>query len=83
MNSFFHDLLNCLEDGERAVVVSHAAAICAYLLNFCTITVLNSKQKSRKIQRNDNIILCGKIRTPSAFVLHFQAQELSDISYIE
>ena len=76
------DIRDRLANGEKAVVVSHAAAICAYLTRFCTITVLNAEEKIRRIQFEGRTVLQGKIHTPSAFVLRFEGSNPVDISYI-
>ena len=83
MNSFMECLLSRMTDGETSVVVSHAAAICAYLMGFCTITVLDAAQKTRKITFRDHIVLSGQIKTPSAFILEFSGNRYIKISYTE
>lgn len=83
MTAFMGDLLQKMDDSETAVVVSHAAAICAYLMNFCTVTVLDAAQKVRKIVFQSETVLNGKIGTPSAFLLEFCEGVLTNISHIE
>lgn len=82
MTGFMEELIHSMSDGETAVVVSHAAAICAYLLNFCSITVTNEEKKWRHIQFEGRTVLNGPIATPGAFVLTFHSDELTDLSYI-
>lgn len=82
MDSCVLDILNRIADGEKAVVVSHAAAICAYLTKFCTITVISAEEKTRRIQFRNAVVLQGKIDTPSAFVLQFNQDVLTEISYV-
>ena len=82
MDSCVLDILNRMADGEKAVVVSHAAAICAYLTKFCTISVISAKEKMRRIKFKNTTVLQGKIDTPSAFALQFDQDELTEISYI-
>ena len=79
MTSFVNELLPKLQEGESAVIVSHAGAICAYLLNFCDITVLNAKEKLREIKFRDNVIHSGKLKTPSAFILKWRNDDLVDL----
>lgn len=81
MDACISDIRNRLADGEKAVVVSHAAAICAYLTKFCTVTVVNAEEKIRHIQFEGRTVLQGKIHTPSAFVLQFEGDIPVDISY--
>lgn len=83
MTAFMTELLARMAEGEKAVVVSHAAAICSYLLNFCTIQVLDAEQKLREIRFQDSVVLSGKIQTPCAFVLEFQSDVPSHINYME
>ena len=82
MTACINEILLVLCDGEEAVVVSHAAAICAYLLNFCTIRVLDAEHKLREITYNGKVILSGSIDTPSCFALRFDGDRLCDFSYI-
>ena len=83
MDACVTDILQTMNDGETAVVVSHAAAICSYLLQTCRITVVDPQQKVRKITYKDREIFCGKIKTPSAFCLTFDCNELTAVSYLE
>lgn len=83
MTAFMDELLHGMNDGEKAVVVSHAAAICSYLLNFCSITVSDEEKKWRHISFRSRTVLNGSIATPSAFVLTFDGTALNEISYFE
>lgn len=80
MSACINEILLGLRDGEKVVVVSHAAAICAYLLNFCTIRVLDAEHKLREITHNGKTVLAGSIDTPSCFTLYFDGDRLCDIS---
>ncbi len=80
MTACINEILLDLRDGEKAVVVAHAAAICAYLLNFCTIRVLDAEHKLREITHNGKTVLTGSIDTPSCFTLFFDGDRLCDIS---
>ena len=82
MEACIADIRDRLADGEKAVAVSHAAAICGYLTRFCTVAVLNAEEKVRHIQFEGKTVLQGKIHTPSAFVLQFEGDIPVDISYI-
>lgn len=65
MSAVMDELLCSMGDGETAVVVSHAAAICAYLLNFCSITVTNEEKKLRRISFDGQTVLDGAIALPA------------------
>ena len=59
MSACIRDILSHLPDGETALIVSHAAAICAYLQGFCTVEVTDAEQKLRKISfQGDSAIIC-------------------------
>lgn len=80
MSAAMADILSALSDGEAAVVVSHAAAICAYLQQFCEISVLDAEKKHRKIVFQQKTVLEGPIDTPSCFTLLF-SEGLSHLTY--
>ena len=83
MDSCIGEILNLLRDGEMAVAVTHAAAICAYLTKYCTISVVNASEKTRCIQFRNETILHGQINTPCAFVLKFEQDCLVELTYID
>lgn len=83
MTSFVDELLSKLSEGQTAVVVSHAAAICSYLLNFCTITVTNSEAKLRKICFGRKVVMDGAFPTPGGFILQFQNRTLANITCLK
>ena len=82
MSEFMNDLLMKMDDGESAIVVSHAAAICAYLQQYCEIQVTDVDTKRRRIVFHNKTVLDGTIKTPSCFVLTF-SKGLTAISYID
>lgn len=82
ITKFINEILFKMSENEKIVFVSHAAAICCYLMNFCEIKVLDSKTKQRKITFNNKTILSGKIEIPSAFVLGFEENILKNIMYM-
>ncbi len=77
------DILSGLRNGQSAVVVSHAAAICAYLMEFasCEVTVMDADTKSRKVVFHGKKIHEGPIPAPSYFVMMFEDGELADLDY--
>lgn len=81
MSEFMNALLAEMEEGESAFVVSHAAAICAYLQQYCEIQVTDVSTKRRRILFHNTTVLDGKIKTPSCFVLTFE-KDLVSVSYI-
>lgn len=81
MNQAVHSILGQMKDGETVLSVSHATAICAYLLNFCEIQGNDPKQKIRKILFHDEIIMNGKIDPMNFFVLHFDHGTMTGISF--
>lgn len=82
MNEVMNDILSKMCDDESVVVVSHAAAICAYLQQYCKINVIDIETKHRKIIFNNKTVLDGIMQTPSCFVLTFD-DELTSVSYID
>ncbi len=82
MTAAISDILTQTKDGEAAAVVSHAAAICAYLQQYCTITVTDAGKKLRRITFSGATVLNGPISTPSCFVLRFEDGVLSGIEYV-
>ncbi len=82
MSEFMNDLLAKMDDGESAIVVSHAAAICAYLKQYCEIQVTDVDTKRRHIVFHDKTLLNGTIKTTSCFVLTF-SKDLTAISYTD
>lgn len=83
MTSAMRDILSTMADGSTVAVVSHAAAICAFLLNWCTIEVMDGQKKLRKITHKGAVVMNGKIAAPSAFVLEFENEQLRRIQYID
>lgn len=78
-----NEILLTIDDGNTVAIVSHAAAICAFLLNWCSIEVVDKQNKLRKISYKGAVVMNGKIATPSAFVLTFEKEQLCGIEYID
>ena len=55
----------------------------AYLLNWCSIEVIDEQKKLRKITHNRSVVMNGKIATPSAFILEFENEQLCEIKYVD
>ena len=71
MKDVINEILQELSDGETALVVSHATAICSYLLNYCEIEVADAASKSRIIKYHDQEISVGKINPTDYFELEY------------
>lgn len=82
MTSAIYQILSTMQDGNTVAIISHAAAICAFLLNWCTIEVIDEQKKLRKITYQGDVVMNGIIATPSAFVLEFEDEQLCRIKYI-
>ena len=82
MNEFMNETIKKMDDGQCTIVVSHAAAICAYLQKYCFIEVVDVDTKHRKIVFKNETIFDGAIKAPSCFILVFD-DELISISYVE
>ena len=83
MTAAMGEILFAMQDGDAVAVVSHAAAICAFLLNWCTVGVVDAQKKLRKITYNGATVLNGRIATPSAFILEFEDEQLRGIRYVD
>lgn len=68
-----------MEEGETALVVSHATAICAYLLSYCEIEVKDAVDKVRKISFYGKEILNGRFQPADGFEILFENDAFSDI----
>jgi len=74
-------ILNDINEGNKVLVISHATAICAYLLNYCKIIITNAAEKSRKITFNNDVILNGKIELTSYFEIKYQENNIYSITF--
>ena len=83
MTATINEIISTMQDGNTVAIVSHAAAICAFLLNWCSIEVMDEQKKLRKITHKGTVVMNGKIATPSAFVLGFENEQLCSIKYID
>lgn len=79
MSACIREILSGLSDGETALVVSHAAAICAYLQSFCTVEVTHAEQKLRRIRFHGKLLLDGKLEPLAGFVLRVDSDGVSDV----
>lgn len=83
MTSAINEIISTMKDENTVAIISHAAAICAFLLNWCSIEVVDEQKKLRKIIYKGAVVMNGKIATPSAFILEFENKQLCRIKYID
>lgn len=81
MKSAMDGVLKEMKDGETALVVSHATAICSYLLNYGQIEVADAKSKSRIITFGDREVLHGKINPTDYFEIEYEDNEVVAIRF--
>ena len=72
MRAAMNSILRQMEEGETALVVSHATAICAYLLSYCEIEVKDAANKVRKISFHGKEILNGRFQPADGFEILFE-----------
>lgn len=82
MSACIEDILTSLKDGEAVVVVSHAAAICAYLMLHCDIKVTNRITKTREVAWRGQIVYTGNMPPLTGFSLSFHQGMLDSIKTI-
>ncbi len=79
MNACLTDILADMNDGEAVVVVSHAAAICAFLMKYCCVNVTDRSTKSREIIWCGEIVYTGSLPPLTGFAMSFQGNALESI----
>ena len=79
MNACIDDILAELKDGESAVAVSHAAAICAYLKQHCIVRVTERTTKAREILWQGRCVYAGSLPPLTCFRLIFRQGKLTNI----
>ena len=79
MQACLEEILAALGDGQAAIVVSHAAAICAYLKRFCTIRVTDRPSKTRAILWQERTVYAGNLPPMAGFALRFRQGTLVGI----
>lgn len=76
------DVLVGLEDEESALVVSHSAAICAFLMCHCSIVVTDRASKTREITWRGRLVYAGSLPYLTGFCLTYQQEALENIEII-
>ena len=79
MKTAIDSIVGQMEEGETALVVSHATAICAYLLSYCEIEVKDAANKVRKISFHGKEILNDRFQPAEGFEILFENDVFSDI----
>ena len=76
------DILCALKEWESALVVSHAAAICAWLMRFCCVRVTDRAAKVRSVTWQGKQVYVGGLPPLSGFRLSFGPEGLTEIESI-
>jgi len=76
-------ILNHCNENDCILVVSHGTAICSYLLNFCTIEVIDALTRSRKIVFKNKEIMQGNIDPTNYFVIKYKDNKVEEIKYVD
>lgn len=79
MEACFVDILAALKVGEAAVVVSHAAAICAFLKQYCVIRVTERASKTRETLWCGKQVYIGNLPPLMCFRMEFNQSKLENI----
>ncbi len=75
-------ILDEMEEDTIALVVSHATAICSYLMNMCDVAVVDETAKIRKVTWLGRKIVCDRFQPLDLFVLCFEGKQCTDISFV-
>ena len=81
MKGAMDTILQDMEEGETALIVSHATASCSYLLNFCKMEVADAANRSRIITFRDQEILHGKIEPMDYFEIEYVDGDVEAIRF--
>lgn len=79
MDACITDALSALPEGGTALVVSHAAAICSWLMGFCTVEVLDAEQKLRRVTFRGKTVLEGEFAPASGVVVQTEGGEVEKV----
>ena len=61
MTACIREILANLPDGQTALIVTHATALCSWLMGFCEVTVLDAERKLRRVTFQGEAVLEGAI----------------------
>lgn len=76
MSACIDDVLAAMEDKSAVLVISHAAAICAFLMRHCSIRVTDRASKTREIIWQNGVIYAGMLSYLSGFCLSYDQGRL-------
>lgn len=79
MQACLDDILAEMTEGQAAIVVSHAAAICAYLKRHCVIHVTERGTKTREIIWQERTVYAGNLPPLAGFALCFRQGKLVNV----
>lgn len=83
MDACITDALSALPEGGTALVVSHAAAICSWLMGFCTVEVLDAERKLRKIMFREKVVLEGEFAPAAGFVVRVERGKVEGVQRLD
>ena len=83
MQKTISGILNHSEENDCILIVSHGTAICSYLLNFCTIEVIDELNRSRRIAYKNKEIMTGNIEPTNYFILKFIDNKIEEIEFVK
>ena len=72
MKTAIDSIVGQMEEGETALVVSHATAICAYLLSYCVIEVKDPEKKVRNISFHGIEILHDRFQPAEGYEILYE-----------
>jgi len=81
MKNAIDSILSQTSEGKTVLVVSHATAICSYLMNFCDVNVTDANTKSRQIIFKGCEVLNGTIEPLSYFLIDFESDVPTKITF--
>lgn len=70
----YHTVINLVtksNDGDSILIISHATAIFSFLMNYCSVGVVDSEEKIRSVIFHNEKIFEGKFNPTDFFVMQF------------
>ena len=75
MTACIREILADLPDGQTALIVTHATALCSWLMGFCEVEVIDAKRKLRKVTFQGEAVLEGVIEPVSGVEVRVEGDE--------
>lgn len=75
MTACIREILADLPDGQTALIVTHATALCSWLMGFCEVEVIDAKRKLRRVTFQGKIVLEGAIEPVGGFEVQVEGNE--------